>query len=71
MGIYRERIQGFPIPPWDPNDKDYSILGSLSGATYFGKLHLKTLGLLWHYVQGENLPTIAGSYGTGLQGLEV
>ena len=54
MRLYR----GFPklgVPYWGPHNKDYSILGSILGSPYFGKLPYRdngkngnyTLGLYW------------------------
>ena len=43
-GLKSEDLGGFPklgVPFGGPNDKDYSILGSILGSPYFGKLPFK------------------------------
>ena len=36
--IYMRVSQNWGVPFWGPNNKDYSILGSILGSPYFGKL---------------------------------
>ena len=52
MRLYR----GFPklgVPYWGPHNKDYSILGSILGSPYFGKLPYRDNGkmetIYWGY----------------------
>ena len=46
-GTYRGLYGCFPklgVPFWGPNNKDYSILGSILGSPYFGKLLYRLCG---------------------------
>ena len=38
LGIVYGSFPKLGVPFWGPNNKDYSILGSILGSPYFGKL---------------------------------